>query len=123
MTVNGVDHINIRTADLDRCKAFYCGVLGLKEGYRPPFDSPGAWLYAGGAPLVHVSTRSSKAKLSKSAIDHFAFAVKGFNKTVKRLEKAGIAFETFQVPDQPARQIFVKDPDGVSVELNFRDGT
>ena len=40
MTVNGVDHINIRTADLDRCKAFYCGVLGLEEGYRPPFDSP-----------------------------------------------------------------------------------
>jgi catechol 2,3-dioxygenase-like lactoylglutathione lyase family enzyme len=123
MTVNGVDHINIRTADLDRCKNFYCGVLGLKEGYRPPFDSPGAWLYAGKAPLVHISLASKQARKPGGAIDHFAFAVKGFSKTIKRLEEAGIAYKTFQVPDNPARQIFVQDPDGVSVELNFRDGT
>lgn len=123
MTIKGVDHINISTADLDRCKAFYCDILGLKEGSRPPFDSPGAWLYAGDAPLIHISTRSSKTKLPKSAIDHFAFSVKGFDKIVKRLKKAGMTYETFQVPDRAARQIFVEDPDGISVELNFRDGT
>ena len=123
MSVSGVDHINIRTADLERCKAFYCGVLGLKEGYRPPFDSPGAWLYAGDAPLVHVSLASDSTKLPKSAVDHFAFSVKGFDGMVKVLEEEKIPFESFKVPDTPARQIFIEDPDGVSVELNFSDGT
>ncbi len=123
MSVSGVDHINIRTADLERCKAFYCGLLGLKEGYRPPFDSPGAWFYAGDAPVVHVSLASDSTKRPPSAVDHFAFAVKGFDKMVKTLTKEGVPFESYEVPDTPARQIFIEDPDGVAVELNFSDGT
>ncbi|MEM7124412.1 MAG: VOC family protein [Pseudomonadota bacterium] len=123
MSVSGVDHINIRTADLERCKAFYCGLLGLKEGYRPPFDSPGAWFYAGDAPVVHVSLSSDPTKLPRSAIDHFAFSVKGFDAIVKKLTKEGVPFQSYEVPDTPARQIFIEDPDGVAVELNFSDGT
>jgi len=123
MTIKGLNHINIRTADLSRCKAFYCGLLGLKEGYRPPFDSPGAWLYAGKAPLVHLNTGSKQVENHGGAIDHYAFSVKGFDKIIKRLEEASIPFRTFQVPDNPTRQIFVEDPDGVTVELNFPDGT
>jgi catechol 2,3-dioxygenase-like lactoylglutathione lyase family enzyme len=123
MIVSGLNHINIRTSDLDSCKAFYEGVLGLAEGYRPPFDSPGAWLYAGDAPVVHISIESQEVTSPGGAIDHYAFSVKGFDATIKRLEEAKIAFRTFQVPDNPARQIFVQDPDGVTVELNFPDGT
>ncbi|MGY8997511.1 MAG: VOC family protein [Alphaproteobacteria bacterium] len=122
MAVHGVDHINICTANLDRCRAFYCGVLGFEEGYRPPFDSPGAWLYAGDAPLVHVSVADTP-RTGESAIDHVAFAVKGYDAMCTRLNEESIAFESYQVPDNPTRQIFVKDPDGVDVELNFRDGT
>jgi catechol 2,3-dioxygenase-like lactoylglutathione lyase family enzyme len=122
MAVHGVDHINICTADLERCRAFYCGVLGFEEGYRPPFDSPGAWLYAGDAPLVHVSVTDTP-RIGESPVDHVAFAVKGYDAMCMRLDDEGIAFESYQVPDNPTRQIFVKDPDGVDVELNFRDGT
>lgn len=32
MTVHGVDHINISTTNLERCRDFYCGVLGFEEG-------------------------------------------------------------------------------------------
>jgi catechol 2,3-dioxygenase-like lactoylglutathione lyase family enzyme len=122
MSIHGVDHINIRTPDLERCKRFYCGILGFEEGYRPPFDSPGAWLYSEGAPLVHLSVADGEPGADTGALDHIAFAAKGFEATRARLEQASVRFRTLQVPDNPTRQIFVTDPDGVSVELNFRDG-
>lgn len=121
MSVHGVDHINIRTTDIDRCRAFYCGVLGFEEGWRPSFDAPGAWLYAAGEPLVHVSLAAAPRDGS-GAVDHVAFAVTGFEAMKARLGERGIAFETFDAPGTPMKQIFVDDPDGVSVELNFRDG-
>ena len=122
MTVHGVDHINISTSNLERCRDFYCGVLGLEEGWRPSFDSPGAWLYASGVPIVHVSVTDTPRD-GLSAVDHIAFAVKGFEAMKVRLGEQGIAFETYDVPSTPTKQIFIEDPDGVSVELNFRDGT
>ena len=54
MRVNRIDHFNIRTRDLDRLCEFYTQVLCLEVGDRPPFDSPGVWLYAGGHPILHV---------------------------------------------------------------------
>ena len=121
MSIHGVDHINIRTSDLDRCVDFYCKVLGFKKGYRPPFDSPGAWLYSDGAPLVHISLASRRPAASTGALDHVAFAARGFDATRRRLKRAGIDFRVFHVPDNPVRQIFIRDPDGVAVELNFRE--
>ncbi len=123
MTVSGLNHINIQTSDLDRAKEFYCGLLGLEEGYRPPFDNPGAWLYAGDAPIVHMGITADQTKLPASAIDHYAFTVNGLDEVFKMLKEKKIDFRSFQVPDNPARQIFVEDPDGVMVELNFPDGT
>lgn len=122
MAVHGVDHINISTTNLERCRDFYCGVLGLEEGWRPSFDSAGTWLYAGGEPIVHVSVTDTPRD-GLSAVDHVAFAVKGFEAMKARLGEQGIAFETYDVPHTPTKQIFIEDPDGVSVELNFRDGT
>jgi len=49
-----LDHVNIRTRQLSVVRAFYTDVLGLKDGPRPPFGHPGAWLYAGDRPVVHL---------------------------------------------------------------------
>ena len=49
-----LDHVNIKTARLDQLVAFYCGVLGLDHGRRPPFPFAGAWLYCGQRPVVHL---------------------------------------------------------------------
>ena len=32
--INGLDHVNIRTADLAGTKALFVDVLGLREGWR-----------------------------------------------------------------------------------------
>ena len=46
MVIDGLDHITLKVADLNASRRFYVDVIGLREGDRPPFDSPGAWLYS-----------------------------------------------------------------------------
>ena len=120
MAVQGLDHVNIRTSDLERCRAFYCGILDFEEGYRPPFGSPGAWFYAGGRPVVHVSL-ADEPREGRSAVDHVAFATRGYDAMRSRLEERGVPYRSREVPDNPVRQIFITDPDGIVVELNFRE--
>ncbi len=54
MQVHKLDHVNIHTADVDRMVEWYDRVLGMPAGDRPPFSFPGAWLYCGGQPTVHL---------------------------------------------------------------------
>ncbi len=127
MHVNGIDHFNIRTRDLDRLCEFYTKVLGLEIGDRPPFDSPGVWLYAGGHPILHVGVaRDGNGNGGRDSdsdntlpLDHIALEAEGLADAVKRLDGAGIEYRMFDVPGREMKQIFVRDPDGVTIELNF----
>lgn len=47
MPINKLGHFSVRTTALKASRRFYCDVLGLREGYRPPFNFPGVWLYRG----------------------------------------------------------------------------
>ncbi|MEH2534345.1 catechol 2,3-dioxygenase-like lactoylglutathione lyase family enzyme [Bradyrhizobium sp. AZCC 1588] len=40
MGLGGLQHYTIEPADLERTKDFYCDVLGLENGDRPPLDFP-----------------------------------------------------------------------------------
>ena len=123
MRVKGIDHFNIRTWDLDRLCEFYTQVLGLEIGDRPPFDSPGVWLYAGGHPILHVGVAKDGNGNSDSddtlPLDHIALETEGLADAVARLDSAGIEYRMFDVPGREMKQIFVRDPDGVTIELNF----
>ena len=91
--VRALDHINIRTADLAATKAFLVGVLGLAEGWRPPFPFPGAWLYAGDKDVVHLVEVPTKAADSAgSSLDHFAFDISDYDEALARVEKTGLHF-------------------------------
>jgi len=54
MAVQGMNHFTILTDDVPGTVAFYAEFLGLTAGDRPPFTFPGAWLYGGGTPILHV---------------------------------------------------------------------
>ncbi|HWD67999.1 MAG TPA: VOC family protein [Caulobacteraceae bacterium] len=117
-----LDHVNIRCADLDRSRAFYADALGLKEGARPTVGIPGAWLYLGDDPVVHLVDAKAMIVLetgSTGAIDHVAFQAGDFEATCARLERSGVPFQTNIFPDFGLKQLFILDPDGVKVELNF----
>lgn len=121
MQLRAIDHINIATQDLPATRDFFMTVLGLTEGFRPDFDFPGHWLYAGDHALVHLVGTSEPVTPSKGcALDHFAFEIADYDVMVNTLEAHGIKYSPIAVPGTPIRQLFLRDPNGVQVELNWR---
>ncbi len=123
MTVKLLDHVNIHTADLAGTVDFYVDVIGLEQGKRPTtIGRPGAWLYCNGRPLIHLIENEQSRPAGTGPIDHVAFETEGYDRMAAKLTERGIAFETKELPDFRLRQIFVHDPNGVKLELNFRGG-
>jgi catechol 2,3-dioxygenase-like lactoylglutathione lyase family enzyme len=123
MGVQRIDHINIAASahTVQKCVAFYVDVLGLKQGYRPPFTSRGVWLYADDAPIVHLSETNADAPPNIGPLNHVAFACENIDSIRGRLVDQQLPFRVDGVPASHQVQIFVRDPAGVQVELNFRD--
>jgi catechol 2,3-dioxygenase-like lactoylglutathione lyase family enzyme len=121
MAIRGIDHINIGTHRLAETRAFFVDVLGLEEGWRPNFGVGGSWLYAGDQAVVHlVELDEAKKPSSEAALDHFAFSIDDYDDIVRRLEAAGHEYQPTDVPNAPIRQIFIRDLNGVNIELNYR---
>ncbi len=119
MTIDRLDHVTIVTGDLEATRDFYVEVLGLEDGQRPPFTFPGAWLYCGPNPVVHLIGDDEAPPPGTGTFDHVAFRASDYDGVIRRLEAKGVDFNTRTVPDLGLRQIFVHDPNGVQVELNF----
>jgi catechol 2,3-dioxygenase-like lactoylglutathione lyase family enzyme len=119
--IRALDHVNIRTNDLAATKALFVDVLGLSEGWRPPFPFPGAWLYAGGKDVVHlVGVETAATSSDGSALDHFAFDIGDFDEALRRIEATGLTFRATATPGTSVKQIFVRDSNGVTIELNWK---
>jgi catechol 2,3-dioxygenase-like lactoylglutathione lyase family enzyme len=121
MKIGLIDHINIQTTDLAKTCRFYESVLGMKVGWRPEFPFPGAWLYVGDRPVVHLIGRDpgdpqSPARNS-GTVDHVAFAGEGFLELIERIEREGIPYDVRDVPGLKQRQLFMLDPNNVKVEI------
>lgn len=119
MRIGELDHYNIITADLERSVAFYEQVLGFRNGERPDFGIPGAWLYSGARAVVHLISVDRNDKSGAGTIDHVAFRADDFDAARKTLKEKGVEFSEVNIPDFDLRQIFLHDPDGVKIELNF----
>ncbi|MGJ4884488.1 MULTISPECIES: VOC family protein [unclassified Bradyrhizobium] len=122
VSVGVLDHFNIRTRNLAETVRFYEDVLGLENGARPNFAFPGAWMYSEGRPVVHlvdISPTSEAQKPDSGVVHHVAFVSRGFAGMKARLAAKGMPFEARQVPGGELWQIFVRDPNGVMIELNY----
>jgi catechol 2,3-dioxygenase-like lactoylglutathione lyase family enzyme len=122
MSVGVLDHFNIRTRDLKGTVGFYQDILGLENGARPNFAFPVAWMYSEGRAVVHlvdISPTDEAQKPDSGVVHHVAFVSRGFAGMQKRLKDKGVAFEARQVPGGELWQIFVRDPNGVMIELNY----
>src|ERR1700722_3353848 len=122
MAVQRLHHFNIRTspAELAVLRDFYCNVVGLTLGPRPPFRSSGFWLYADGAAILHLTAAPGCEALPDvtnrhEAADHIAFRCSDFEATVERLRQHGVAYFVDSVPLVNEIQIFFRDPSGVGV--------
>ena len=104
-----------------KLRDFYCDVVGLTEGFRPPFERFGFWLYIGDKDVIHLITpkEGDGRSLQKSSFDHIAFKTGEYESVLKRLKSLNISFEEKPIPGMATHQIFLKDPAGNRVELNF----
>jgi catechol 2,3-dioxygenase-like lactoylglutathione lyase family enzyme len=139
-----LDHCNIRTFDLDATIAFYTDVVDLKDGAFPGTRSMGAWLYdASDRPILHliaIDPNDPEAALGRvrdrlgalggdldlesmngtGVIDHIAFECEDYDAMRAKLEARGLVYTSSDIPSINLRQLFVNDPNGVTLELNFR---
>jgi catechol 2,3-dioxygenase-like lactoylglutathione lyase family enzyme len=129
MPLGGLQHYTIEPSDLERTKNFYCDVLGLENGERPPLDFPGYWLYSGGAATVHLmGTRKPREGIvvrgtEKKFEDRPSRPYRLCGHRCRSCAQAA-AVEEREIPREHRSahgdtQIFLYDPDGVGVELNF----
>jgi catechol 2,3-dioxygenase-like lactoylglutathione lyase family enzyme len=121
MPLIALQHLNIRCADITRSRDFYAA-LGLKDGDRPPFTSQGYWMYLNNDPVVHL-VQKKQGELNQGPgtgdLDHVAFAADDLEAFRARLHERNIPFREVTVPSDKSVQLFVRDPDGVQLELNF----
>ena len=124
MAMGALQHINIRCADAERSRDFYVKIMGLTEGPRPPFASRGHWLYRGKDPIVHLVQKPADEPIrgpGTGELDHIAFSGHGLDAFKAVLTAASVPFREAVVPRDQTIQVFVRDPDGVQLELNFLD--
>jgi catechol 2,3-dioxygenase-like lactoylglutathione lyase family enzyme len=119
MQVKKLDHVNIHTANVDRMVEWYGRVLGMHAGERPPFSFPGAWLYCGGEPTVHLVGVAKQPEVSGIQLEHFAFSAVGLKDFLERLKRENVRYDARRVPRSDGVQINVWDPDGNHIHIDF----
>ena len=132
MPLTELNHYFVRCKDLERSRSFYCDALGFEVMPRPDFPFPGFWLGVGGRVQVHMGldgipeektyyfgTTSHSAKDNAGVVDHIAFQGTDLESFAQRLRDNGVASRTRHIGEIQLFQIFVSDPDGLVIELNF----
>jgi catechol 2,3-dioxygenase-like lactoylglutathione lyase family enzyme len=134
-----LNHYSIRTTDLKAVEAFYTDVLQLSAGPRPDFPFPGVWMYNGSHDnvanaVVHIigidatdpeglkkylGDRDLASLQGTGAVDHIAFFATGLPAMLTHLKGLGVPFRERQTPSIGLFQLFLDDPCGVVVELNY----
>ncbi|MGH7715741.1 MAG: VOC family protein [Vulcanimicrobiaceae bacterium] len=125
MPATQLDHVNIRTAQPEATRDFFADVIGLRDGERPPFNFHGYWMYAGEQAVVHITDARNAASngvaegRAGAAIDHVSFRMTGYAALRSLLKEHKIPAQTRIVPRNGDVQVFIDDPNGVTVELTF----
>ena len=116
-----LDHVTLRTHDLEGTRGFFEAILGLRVGFRPPFPFPGYWLYDGTEPIVHLIPGPPVAvDRDREGIDHVAFRIPDYDMTRGNLDRLGLPYSTMELPETGERRLFLRTPTGTLIELVFR---
>ena len=134
-----LNHFSIRSLEIEKTTDFFCKTLGLTVGPRPSFPFPGAWLYNGDSSkwsnsVLHLiaidkndpdglkqylGDRDASSLSGSGAIDHIAFFATGLKEKIALLKALQIPYRERTVPVLKLHQIFLDDPNGIVIELNY----
>jgi glyoxylase I family protein len=123
----GFEHVGMTSGNLDQTIGFYCDLLGLKLVLRKlhargelAFLDTGSGMLEVFAPNADVA-RSRDVPPHEAGIRHMTLAYDDVDAIIARLEEAGV--EVVERPRDAINQqflkrlAFVRDPDGILVEL------
>ena len=104
-------------------------MLGLEEGPHPDFGVPVYWLYLNGQDVVHITSAREPADVTETnrdiiakggkPIHHVAFRAPDVEATLAHLRDIGVHYIEQQASGDSLLQVFVHDPNGIVIELNF----
>jgi glyoxylase I family protein len=119
-----LDHVTIRTRDLQATLSFFLTVFDLEEGERPLAIRriPGHWLYSEGRPLVHIiGSQGYGIDRAAEAIDHVGLRMEGYAEFRRKLEQLGIHYSAMDLADIQERRLFFHAPGGPLLEAVFSE--
>lgn len=132
MPVTELNHYFVRCKDLEHSKQWYCDVLGFQQMPRPPFPFKGYWLGVNGKIQLHmgqhgienseiyyIGSPQHAGTDNSGVIDHVAFLADDPREFRRRFEQMKIEYRARTLPDFDLYQMFLQDPDGLTIELNF----
>ena len=133
MPITELNHYLLVAKNLEKTRDFYQKVLGLElASERPDFGFPGYWLKAGEHICVHLASQAPnkirdnfllkkhpRGTTGSGSVDHIAFLARDAEEVRKRIQKHKVEMHYRSFPDAKLFQIFLKDPDDVTIELNF----
>lgn len=138
MGIAKLAHYSIRTTDLEASWRFYTEVMNFRVGFRPMFPFPGIWLYMDDDEsefgVVHIigidpgepeglrsylGDRGVEDIQGTGTLDHIAFLATDWPSMRERCKKRGLPYVQRSVPSLGLHQVFLTDPSGVTIELNY----
>jgi catechol 2,3-dioxygenase-like lactoylglutathione lyase family enzyme len=137
MPISHIEHFLVAADDIDATRDWYARVLGMKPGAHPDFGFPVHWMYSGDTDIVHIGPSAKQAgeiqkkflgRTSRNtgegtgAIDHIAFRATGLRGMLEHLKKEKISFTQRRANGQALFQLFLYDPNGIKIELNYAAG-
>jgi catechol 2,3-dioxygenase-like lactoylglutathione lyase family enzyme len=132
MPLTELNHYFVRANDLERTRDFYVEVLGFQVMPRPDFPFPGYWVGINGKVQVHMGlagiqnqemyylgTPKGAATDNSGVVDHIAFLASEPEEFMARFKALEVSYRPRSLPASELFQLFVKDPNGITIELNF----
>jgi len=134
MPIVELNHYLIRATNLKASRDFYVNVLGMDEMDRPNYPVPGYWLGINGVVQVHMAPDNIpnrelyylgtpkdavSGKPGTGSIDHVAFVATDYKTVLENLKAWNVAYRPRYLKESQLFQVFIQDPDGITIELNF----
>jgi len=122
MEIGKLDHVNVRTKQLDTMIDWYTNILGMRSGDRPDFPFPGAWMYAGDVAAVHLVGSDDEPGTGSEVdlkLEHFAFSATGGSAFEAKLQAMNVDYRRADIPEINLYQINLWDADGNHIHLDF----
>ncbi len=122
MSIEKLDHVNLRTTQLGAMIDWYGAALGLQPGRRPDFPFPGAWLYAGNTVVLHLIGIDGPPGAGSERglkLEHFAFSARDIASVQARLQTMGEPYQRVELLTLDLAQLNLWDPDGNHLHLDF----